>query len=305
MNTLASQESIRPASGQDPIDFTRWFMPQALTPLYHTPIYCRLSEPQQRRYNQINALYFNEQTMFFEKSLAQNVIGYFLARPLSAELKVGLQQFLAEEEQHTAMFRRLNRKCAPEIYRTHDFHFIKIPALGAKLLDLLTQRPQWFPMLLWLMHLQEERAVFFGQTFLKSGDEIEPHFLEAQRKHLADEVGHVRWDVALLEQVWPKTKPQVRRFNARFLAWMMGEYFSTPKRSALRVVTALVNEFPDLRPIYPELCRQLVALKDNQNFRHSMYSREIVPDTFRRFDAWPEFAALTRVMPGYRRGGDL
>src|SRR5262249_52876512 len=103
------------------IDFSRPFMPEELTPLFHTPAYLWLNPSQRLRYNQLHALYFNEQTMFFEKALARNVLGYFLAQPLPTGLKSGLRQFLTEEGQHTEMFRALNRQCAPAIYARQDF----------------------------------------------------------------------------------------------------------------------------------------------------------------------------------------
>jgi hypothetical protein len=299
MNHLAITEACPEACCTQAIDFSRWFMPQELTPLFHTALYASLNERQRLRYNQLNALYFNEQTMFFEKSLARNVLGYFLAGSLPEKLKADLVQFLAEEEQHSAMFLNLNRRCAPEIYAERDFYFIQIPPAAARTLGWISKRPRWFPMLLWLMHLQEERALHFGHAFLKSSDEIEVHFLNVQRKHLMDEMGHVRCDEALLEWVWPKTGMLLRQFNARLLAWMIKEYFSTPKRSAIRVVTALVGEFPSLLPQLPELCRQLIALGGNADYRRSLYSTENIPRTFKRFDAWPEFASLMRAMPGY------
>ncbi|HEY4415609.1 MAG TPA: diiron oxygenase [Verrucomicrobiae bacterium] len=305
MNPAPTTEMAEAGTPPGAIDFSRWFMPEALTSLHFTPAYATLTESQRRRYNQLNALYFNEQTMFFEKTLARNVLGYFLAQPLPGELKAGLQQFLAEEEQHTAMFRRLNQQCAPEIYAAQDFHFIQVRPLGAKMLDAISRRPQWFPFLLWIMHLQEERAIYFGQTFLKSAGALEPHFVAVQRKHLADEIGHVRWDEALLDWVWPRTNPLLRRFNVRFFTWMIQEYFTTPKRSAVRVVAALVKEFPALQPRYPEFCRQLCALGNNPAYRHSLYCAENVPMTFKRFDAHSEFNSLVKAMPGYVPGSNL
>ena len=241
--------------------------------------------------------------MFFEKTLARNVLGYFLAQPLPGELKAGLQQFLAEEEQHTAMFLRLNRQCAPEIYAQQDFYFIQVPPVAAKTLDAISRRPHWFPFLLWLMHLQEERAMYFGRTFLKSADSLEPHFVAVQRKHLADETGHVQWDEALLELAWLKAGSLLRQFNVRIFTWMVKEYFTTPKRAALRIIAALVEEFPELRPQYSEFCSQLRALGNNPAFRRSLYCTENVPMTFKKFDVWPEFNSLAKVMPGYIRGG--
>ncbi len=267
--------------------------------MFHTAIYSSLDLSHRLRYNQLNALYFNEQTMFFEKTLARNVLGYFLAHSPPKGLHAGLTQFIAEEEQHSEMFSHLNRQCAPELYTGRDFYFIQVPRVAARTLALISRQPRWFPMLLWLMHLQEERALYFGQQFLKTADEIEVHFLEVQRRHLRDEMGHVRWDEALLEWVWPETGSMLRHFNVRLLGWMIKEYFSAPKRSALRVVTVLAREFPSLQPQLPEFCRQLVALEDDANYCRSLYSPENIPRTFKHFDAWPEFASLVQAMPGY------
>jgi hypothetical protein len=279
-------------------------MPEELTPLFFTPAYATLTGSQRLRYNQLNALYFNEQTMFFEKSLARNVLGYFLSQPLSRELKEGLQQFLTEEEQHTEMFRQLNRQCMPEFYAKQDFYFIRVPPIAAWILDAISKHPQWFPFLLWLMHLQEERAMFFGKTFLKYADSLESHFISVQRKHLADEIGHVRWDESLLDWVWPKIGIFSRRFNIQMLSWMLKEYFTTPKRTAPRILSELTKEFPELRPQYSEFCRQLRALGDDPAYRRSLYCAENVPMTFKRFDAWPEFQSMVGAMPGYVRGGN-
>src|SRR5262249_36268958 len=154
---------------------------------------------------------------------------------------------LAEEELHTDMFRHLNRRCAPELYDENDFYFISVPPAASRLLDLISKRPRRFAALLWLMHLQEERASYFGRVFLNSEESLEPHFLAAQRKHLADEIGHIRWDEDLLDLVWPNLSPFWRRLNVRLLAWLVSEYFTTSKRSAIRVITALAAEFPQLK----------------------------------------------------------
>jgi hypothetical protein len=299
MNVPKTDETIQTGHLSGRIDFSRPFMPEALTTLWFTPAYALLNETQRLRYNQLNALYFNEQTMFFEKSLARNVLGYFLRQPLPDDLKAGLKQFWAEEEQHTAMFRELNRQSAPGMYSQRDFHFIQVPPLAAGLLNAVSRRPQWFPFLLWLMHLQEERALHFGRVFLNSADTLEPHFVAVQRKHLADEIGHVRWDEALLDWVWPKSNPLLRRINVQIFAWMIKEYFTTPKRTALRIMADLIKTFPELQPQHPEFCRQLRALEYDPVYRRSLYCPENVPKTFKRFDAWPEFHSIVYAMPGY------
>jgi hypothetical protein len=299
MSDLNPVKTVQAELRPETIDFGRWFMPEHLTTLFHADAYTLLTEAQRLRYNQLNALYFNEQTMFFEKALARNVLGYFLNQPLPKELKSGLRQFLTEEEQHTAMFRELNRQCAPALYAKEDFHFIRIPGMAASALDWISKRPSLFPFLLWLMHLQEERALFFGRAFMKAADCLEPHFVATQRRHLADEIGHVRWDKELLDWLWPRTSHLLRLINVQMLTWMIKEYFTTPKRTALRVVAVLVNEFPALQPRYSEICRQLLALGNDPAYLVSLYCPENVPDTFKRFEAWPEFRSIERAMPGY------
>ena len=279
-------------------------MPEELTPLFHVPSYTTLTAAQRLRYNQLNALYFNEQTMFFEVSLARNVLGWFLSQPaLPSGLKESLAQFLIEEERHSDMFRQLNRRSARAIYSSRDFHFIRVPPLAAYLLDVISKRPHYFPFLLWLMHLHEERAIHMGKAFVKSQEPLEPHFAETQRRHLADEIGHVRWDESLIDWLWPRAGAFTRHWNIRLFSWMMEEFFTTPKRAGMRVVSALADEFPGLRPRLPEFHRELLALGTNPAYRRSLYNSENVPATFRRFDAHPEFRALTRSLPGYIPGG--
>ena len=280
-------------------------MPQRLTPLYFTPAYETLSPAQRLRYNQLHALYLNEQTIFFERTLAPNVLGYFLKQNIPAKLRDAVQEFQNDEERHSAMFRTLNRLCALDIYGAGDFNFIQVAALPAKLLDFVSRRPGIFPMLLWLMYLQEERSLFIGRQFVKSDHPIEPHFLAAQRAHLSDEVSHVHCDEALLDYVWPEVNGAIRFMNVRLLAWMMREYFGAPKRAQVNVLSALVHEFPELQPRLPELRRALLQLQYDENFLRSMYSRENVPEAFARFDRHPEFHPLAEVIPGYQPNYNL
>ena len=47
-----------------PIDRRCWFVCPTLTPLYYTHVYRELNDEQQRRYNQLTALSFNELIAF-------------------------------------------------------------------------------------------------------------------------------------------------------------------------------------------------------------------------------------------------
>lgn len=276
-----------------------WFMPQRLTALAFTAEYEVLTAAQKLRYNQLHALYLNEQTMFFERTLAP-VLAYFLKR---ADLPGGLREkvklFARDEQRHTAMFRQLNRRAGASLYHNSEFYFVRLSVAVGSILNWIAARPRLFPFVLWLMHLQEERALYFGRQFIACEHPIEPHFLEMQRIHMADEVSHVSCDKALLDWVWPRTHWIIRYFNIRLLGWLMREFFGPPKRAQIQIIARLVSELPELTPRLPALNRALLNLAQNEQFLQSMYSRENVPEAFARFDRTPELWSLARVMPGY------
>ena len=289
---------------ESPIDFTRRFIPERLTPLFHTPAYSRLSVEQRLRYNQLHGCYLNEQTIFFESAMARHILNHFAARGLPGGLADGLPCFIAEEAAHSEMFRQLNRRCLPEIYAKDDFHFVRVPSLLGAGLRAWVKRSGVFPFFLWVLLIQEERALFYAREYLREAAELEPNFVSAQRRHLADEAGHIQWDEQLLDWVWPRTSGVARRVNARLFAWMMGEYFTTPRRSGLRVLAELVREFPALQPQWPELRTQMLELTHNRDFHLLAYSRAVTPKAFARFDRWPEFRPLAKVLMGYEPPAD-
>jgi hypothetical protein len=283
------------------IDFERFFLPEAFTPLYHTPSYADLTEQQRRRYNQLYALYFNEQIIFFETSLADSVLLPLARSGLPQTLAQTLVTFVEEESRHTGMFRALNRRCAPEFYAQGDFHFIRRSPVHRWTLDWIARRTRRFPLVLWLMLLQEERSMFYARTILRERERLEPHFVDVHRVHLADEADHVRWDEELIDHIWNACPPRQRRINAELFRWLVGEFFNTPKRGGVRVVIQLAAEFEDLGPRLPELRRQVLDLARSPAYHRSLYSREIVPRTFARFDKHAEFFRLGRTLYGYDR----
>jgi hypothetical protein len=49
--------------------------------------------------------------------------------------------------------------------------------------------------------------------------------------------------------------------------------------------------------------QSLRELAQQPRFHAALYSRRIVPHTFRRFDRWPEFARIGRVLQAYGPAG--
>jgi len=181
------------------VDHGKRCIPEEFSPLFYTQSYRELNEAQRLRYNQLQALYFNEQIMFFEIAIGRKVLEALLCDSLPSRLEQGLREFSEEERQHTEMFRRLNQRYAPQFYSASDFYFIAPSRAWMKILDGATRRPRFFTMFLWLMLLQEERSLFYSKRFIAQREALAPHFVETHRLHLADEVGHVCWDEELIE----------------------------------------------------------------------------------------------------------
>ena len=285
-----------------PVDHSRLFIAEELTPLFYTPEYCQLPETVRRRYNQLHALYFNEQVTFFEQEMLSPAWQSLLRNSaLPIGFRQNLQTFFEEEQQHTVAFRALNVASAPEFYSKKSYHFIRIARLGRALLRALAGCPFAAPLLVWLALLQEERSLYYSKRCLEWAADIEPRFAAVHRAHLADEVGHVGWDEGLLDWLWPRMSGLARAVTARLLGWLVAEFFYLPKRSGARVVGQLAREFPQLDA--PALVRAMQQLAGNSEFLCTLYSRRIAPRTFARFDTHPEFALLSRTLAPYPANG--
>jgi len=282
------------------VDYGRKFIPENLTPLFYAPVYRQLTQEQRLRYNQLHALYFNEQIILFETAIGRGMLETLQHQPWPDGFGERLRQFWDDERRHSEMFRQLNRRCAPELYANGQFHFIELPRAGSAALRWATRHPRAFPLFIWLMFLQEERSLYYSKEFIRQRDGLEPHFVATFRAHLADEVRHVACDQELIERLWRQANPYLRRANARLFAWMLDEYFFTPKRAQLRVVETFARESAELRGLEREMRSQVLALSADQDYQRTLYSRKIVPRCFEWFDQWPEFRPLERVMAGYR-----
>lgn len=287
------------------IDFSRPFFPVHLTPLAHVPSWGLLDKCHQLRYSQLYALYLNEQTAFFEELLATNLLPALYQRPdrIGEDLAADLRTFEAEERRHSRWFRELNHQVDPSRFRLEEGHYIFIPtdARMRAVSTWLARRPFAFPCWIPLMLLQEERSISVAQECLKAKNQLEPSFYQLHRKHLADEIDHVRWDLKLIERVWLPLPIWKRRIHARLFGRMMSEFFTTPKRAGKAVLQALIDEFPDLKSYSIQLHHELSELATSRAYHASLYSREITPRGFALFDELPEFHDLGRYLLAYER----
>ncbi|HEY1120637.1 MAG TPA: diiron oxygenase, partial [Haloferula sp.] len=285
------------------IDFSKPFFPVHLAALFFVPSWSQLEDRHRLRYSQLYALYLNEQTVFFEELLATNFLPALYQRPdrIGADLAEDLRQFEIEERRHSGWFRDLNHRVDPKRFRMEEgsYAFVPMTPRVKAITAWFAQHPFSFPCWIWLALLQEERSIAVAKECLRQ--DIEPIFRDLHRKHLADEIDHVRWDLKLVERVWLPMPEWKRHLQARLFGLMMAEFFTSPKRAAKAVLQGLLDEFPELHSLGPQLHGELGALASSRDYHASLYSRETTPRCFALFDELPEFRNVGRHLLAYER----
>lgn len=294
----APEHSGAPAGG-GLIDFSRRFIPERFTPLWHTPGYAEMTPAQRVTYNQLCAMLINEQIVLFETALASAVLGGCIAAGVPDALAHRLRGFIADEARHTEMFRRLNRQAAPGYYANSDWHFIRLPPALNQILSWATRRSSMAPAFLMLMLLEEERSLHISSSYRREAASLEPSFVDVHHRHLMDEIRHVDCDESLLTLLWGKASRARRTCNARLFGWLIREFFSAPKRGGVRVLDELAVRHPELGAGLRRMKREQRALGGDGSYLRSLYSREIAPRTFAQFDRMPGLSGLGRWLPGY------
>lgn len=268
------------------------FIPEDLTPLSWTPFYATLGAEDRLAYNRLHGLYFLEQTIFFEQLLGRPVLDHLARHAPGESLRREAREFAEEENLHTSWFRELLREERPGWYSRSDFHLIGAGAPQRLIIRWLGRHVQFLPALLWLQLMAEERALYFGLQFMKDDDFLDERFRAVQKKHLADEPGHIRRDELFIHALWDTASPRLRSINAKLLHWLLREYFLLPKRSGWNVVEHWLKECPHLMPRRDEARQAMTGLARNEAFVKSLYPRRHLPRTATLSQAWQELAFL-------------
>ena len=285
-----------------PIDRDRRFYCETLSPLYYTPSYARLGEPQRRRHTQLMGMLSNE----LIARLEADVVDHCLAAvertgDLPPELADAVAGFRADERRHADAWHRLNVLSEPAWYGAAGGHtLLGVPPFAGRLAPILARQPWAVPAVLWIQLLQEERSIDISRRLLRMPAElIEPRYAAVYREHLRDEVRHVQLDARLIGHVHARQSPAGRRWTAAFLRWAVRRFFLRPARSAERLLLILAGEFPDVAPMVPAMRRELRAVADDERYHSMMYSRASTPISFGLFDAHPEVHAMRTVLRAY------
>jgi hypothetical protein len=286
-----------------PIDRSRWFFCETLTPLYYTPTYATLTPEQRRRYNQLTGMLSNELILRLETGFLDTALDAVVRRNGgvgSEDLIEALRRFRDDEQRHAEGWRRLNLLSEPEWYRTGQRRLVYVPAALDVVAHALARHPFACPVVFWIQLVQEERSIEISRRCLRmSRDVIEPRYAAVYGEHLRDEVRHVQLDCHLIERFHASQSLAMRRVTAALFRWVMANMFLRPSRSAVRVVQALVAEHPELHPLRPTMVRELRALTSNAEYQQMMYSRRTTPITFALFDRFSEFHSMRQVLRAY------
>ncbi|MDO5692829.1 MAG: diiron oxygenase [Pseudomonadota bacterium] len=287
------------------IDRSLPFVPEHHTQLYYTPAYATLSDAQRLRYNQLFALRINEYIMLLESDLIDALLPSLLrdARVRGdAALSAAVRTMIDEERRHHAGFAAFNRACRPDLYPPgHDRCFARMPAaqrwaFGA--LALLSSR--WRFGLWYLMAMEESSKSLAREMLTRPHTEtlgtLDPAYVALHRQHLKDETRHLHIDALLIERCLQGHWPRVNTWL--FARLMAGALHVSPHGSGARVVRQLVRDCPELAPREPALIQSLLELRRHRAFRHGLFNRRIMPESFALFDQTPPLAAwLARTMP--------
>jgi hypothetical protein len=264
-------------------------IPEELTPLYYTPAYSLLEEHERERYYFWHGLYFHEQIIFFEQEMicpSLQAIALSCGPDYHQDL---LHQFIQEENVHSSMFHDFLKTRAVE-YQDSPYYFIGNQHQG--LLQAMVRRPKMFPLFIWLILLLEERALYSGKVFLEHSHHLQPDVISIQRRHLADEINHLRWDELFIESLWPTIPHWWRQINIRILNHLLREFIITPKRAALAVVDRFVDDCPRMKEKTAFLKKNLFNLRHQEGFCRSIFTISTSSKTLRlmkRYSEWDEF----------------
>jgi hypothetical protein len=285
-----------------PIDRTRWYFCETLTPLYYTDVYNELAPEHQRRYNQLTGMMTSELIGLLETEFLRAALDAVSSGDVAdSKLRDAIIRFAADERRHAAIWHQLSRLSEPDWYATASRHVVRVPSYAGVLLRFVARHPVAFPVVFWVQLAQEERSVEISRRCMRMPvRRIEPRYAAAFAAHIQDEVRHVQVDRHLIERFYGERSLAVRRITARLFRAITGSLLLTPVSSTARVVELLAAEYPELAPLRSRIARELRGLEGNDEYHEMMYSRRSTPVTFSLFDRFEEFHQMQHVLRSYR-----
>lgn len=291
------------AAGVDP---SKKWCPDVLTHLHYCPSASLLEPEEKRYYNQLFAMGVCEQFILLEDILLvrgmRRIIDAANDR-LSMEMRIGLENLIVEEEKHGAMFRRLLKASAPDLYRDRDLAIYELSPRDRKLVDFFLWGTPVFVSWVFVAMIFEEKSIDFYRKYLAAEkiEDLDPLYRAVHRAHAQEEVRHVQIDHHLVDLFWDGAPAWKRKLNHYVFYWIMTK-FARPERTVRRMLDLLVAKFPRLAQHREKLVGEALAVAADAEWQRASYSPSAQPLTFEIFDRYPEFQLLTSIFPQYRPG---
>jgi hypothetical protein len=208
------------------VDQKKFWMPEQMVSISHLPVYKEMGNDLKKLFNQYNALGIAELFIFFEETSLAPSMEKALKKAKSEPLKQALKNFIDEEIKHSACFKRLLFKAAPNLYSESElkYNFVHISFVAKLMLDTLMLFPMLLPAWVWVAIFFEERTLMFSKEYIrekqKNPEHVDELFYQTHFYHMIDEVRHVKLDEHMIENFYRT----FGKLHAKFVAWMVGRF---------------------------------------------------------------------------------
>ena len=272
------------------------FFPEHLTPLYYSTIYNNLSYEQKYDYNRLFAISANETIMFFEDTLAHNIFGKLKKQKIFADVKEELGIIEKQEAAHSLMFRQYNVKNFPEYYQNgNSNYFFYQPKLFLKLWNFSSSHAHYFSLFYWLVFIQEEKMLNYGNEFEIDGDLYNEEYRKLHLNHMKEEQSHAEMDHIIVNRIWNNTSKWNKSINGFLFYHLYTQIFLAPKRTALRVVDEWLKLHPELKMARTQIRKEFFHLDANKKYLEMQLGEKYIPKMRHLIKDKKEFSFFNRL----------
>jgi len=205
------------------------------------------------------------------------------------------------------MFWRMCEKAEPSFYPERRFHLFGTSPFQKLAQRILLSQPRLFLMWIWVIILFEERTIDYCKQYRKAKKAdpalLDENFCELHEFHLQDEGRHYQYDHHLLTWLYDPQPAWKKRLAGRMFARLMKAY-TAPRRTSLRILEVLGQEFPELHErAIPALRRELPLLRTSESFHEAAFSRRVLPKSLALFAEYDELDPIWDLLAVEDRRG--
>lgn len=272
-------------------DDSNAFLPESLTPLWHTDVYKVLTTAERLRYNQLCGIMVIDQFLRFE----HDVLLVVYERPLrasnaiSGSLAEAIRRLVADEKRHRAVFASVRQALLP------GPSLVQPGRLLAAVERLMTSRLLDLRFWLWFGFAVEESGCALAERLASASSTtlgpIDNGMIALHTWHRADEVHHLTVDEAMANEWFDQRPVWRRRLDAVALGHLL-DAMRTPAVGGVGVVRQLIREHPRLAPQQAALFAAVRSVRHQPAFQRWFASPDSCPRWSAALNARPELASV-------------